>query len=82
MITVRWGGDLTPLGKEQALDAQFRHNMYPDTEGVRLYVCMYVCMLCVLCVWMCLGWSAAASFYVQTRLEDQSIRLGQGDEDG
>ena len=46
MITVRWGGDLTPLGKEQAelLDAQFRHNMYPDTEGVRLYVCMYVCM--------------------------------------
>ena len=46
MITIRWGGDLTPLGKEQAelLDAQFRHNMYPDTEGVRLYVCMYVCM--------------------------------------
>lgn len=36
VLILKWGGDITPLGREQAemLGAQFRHNMYPDTEGV------------------------------------------------
>eukprot|EP01038_Epipyxis_sp_PR26KG_P004216 gene4216-5991_t len=35
ILILKWGGDLTPLGREQAecLGAQFRHNMYPDVEG-------------------------------------------------
>jgi hypothetical protein len=38
-VLKRWGGDLTPLGQIQAenLGTQFRHNMYPDTEGVNCY---------------------------------------------
>ena len=35
LIILKWGGDLTPLGREQAerLGMQFRHQMYPDHKG-------------------------------------------------
>ena len=32
---LKWGGELTPLGRDQAekVGAAFRHQMYPDNEG-------------------------------------------------
>jgi hypothetical protein len=35
LVILKWGGDLTPLGRTQAeqVGALFRHNLYPDTEG-------------------------------------------------
>jgi inositol hexakisphosphate/diphosphoinositol-pentakisphosphate kinase len=35
LLILKWGGDLTPLGMEQAesLGRQFRHQMYPDHSG-------------------------------------------------
>lgn len=35
LVILKWGGDLTPLGREQAetVGANFRHDMYPDHEG-------------------------------------------------
>lgn len=35
LLILKWGGDLTPLGREQAesVGATFRHTMYPDHEG-------------------------------------------------
>jgi hypothetical protein len=34
-VILKWGGDLTPLGREQAeqMGTRFRHQMYPDNEG-------------------------------------------------
>ena len=35
LLILKWGGDLTPLGREQAesVGTKFRHLMYPDHEG-------------------------------------------------
>ena len=35
LLILKWGGDLTPLGREQAeqVGARFRHEMYPDNAG-------------------------------------------------
>jgi len=35
LVILKWGGDLTPLGREQAenMGEKFRHVMYPDNEG-------------------------------------------------
>ena len=35
LIILKWGGDLTPLGRDQSehLGAEFRRNMYPGPEG-------------------------------------------------
>ena len=35
LLILKWGGDLTPLGREQAehMGARFRHEMYPDNAG-------------------------------------------------
>ena len=35
LLIVKWGGDLTPLGREQAetLGAMFRQEMYPGNSG-------------------------------------------------
>lgn len=35
LLILKWGGDLTPLGIEQAelVGTQFRHDMYPDQQG-------------------------------------------------
>jgi len=35
LVILKWGGDLTPLGREQAenMGENFRHLMYPDNEG-------------------------------------------------
>ena len=34
-LVLQWGGDLTPLGRDQAeiLGTRFRHEMYPDPHG-------------------------------------------------
>jgi inositol hexakisphosphate/diphosphoinositol-pentakisphosphate kinase len=35
LLILKWGGDLTPLGRAQAetMGARFRHQMYPDNAG-------------------------------------------------
>ena len=35
LVILKWGGDLTPLGRDQAetLGTRFRHEMYPDPHG-------------------------------------------------
>ena len=35
LLVLKWGGDLTPLGREQAemMGTEFRHQMYPDPSG-------------------------------------------------
>ena len=35
LLILKWGGDLTPLGRKQAesLGATFRHNNYPTSDG-------------------------------------------------